>query len=137
MMPKSSPGVFELDERKRGPAPILQVDEGHLPELVEEVLDVFGADVRGKVAYVDAAFVAASAPASATTPAASAPAAPAPATAAAAPRHLATLNFSAFEYLDRSRSVRAAESRTTKMAVALSVQTTNKFGANNAETVHV
>lgn len=57
--PPGLPGVLELDEGERRPAPVLQVDERHLAELVEQILDVLGANVRRQIAHVDAALVAA------------------------------------------------------------------------------
>lgn len=53
------PGVLELDEGERRAAPVLQIDERHLAELVEQILDVLGADVRRQIANVDATLVAA------------------------------------------------------------------------------
>ncbi len=51
------PWIVELDESKRGPALVLQVDEVDLAKLVEEILDVLGTNVRRKVPDVDAAIV--------------------------------------------------------------------------------
>lgn len=53
------PCVLELDECERRTAPVLQIDESHLAELVKQILDVFGADIRRQIAHIDAALVAA------------------------------------------------------------------------------
>jgi hypothetical protein len=53
------PGIFELYERERRPPSVLQVDERHLAEFVEQILYVLGADVRGQIPHVDSAIVAA------------------------------------------------------------------------------
>ena len=52
------PSILELDKGKRRSAPVLQVNEDNLPVFVEEILDVFAADVWRKVADVDTTLVA-------------------------------------------------------------------------------
>lgn len=55
-----SPGVLKLDEgERRAPAAVLEVDVADGPVLVEDVLDVLGADVGGQIPHVDAAVVVA------------------------------------------------------------------------------
>ena len=58
MLCRRLPWILELDERKWRSSSVLQVDEGDLAELVEQILDVFRADVRRQVSDVDAALVA-------------------------------------------------------------------------------
>ena len=54
---KDVPGVFELYKGEWWPATVLQVYEGDLPVLVEEVFNVLAPTVRGKIAHVDASLV--------------------------------------------------------------------------------
>lgn len=126
------PGVFELDERERGPAPVLQVDESHLPELVEEVLDVFGADVRGEIAHIDTALVAAPAASASTSAPAPAPAAPAAAAASAS----ASGHFEGFDSsvngraeFNVNRFAAADEADVPRWPIDPSVRATNEFVA--------
>ena len=50
--------VFELDECKGRSALILQIDEGDFAVFVEEIFDVFRANIGRKIAHVDAAVAA-------------------------------------------------------------------------------
>ena len=51
------PWIIELNEGKRRPTLVLQVNEVDLSELVEEILDVLGTNVWWKVSDVDTALV--------------------------------------------------------------------------------
>jgi len=53
-----SPRIFELNKSKWRTTPILQVDKCNFAELVEQILDVLGADVRRQVTHINAALVA-------------------------------------------------------------------------------
>ena len=55
----NSPAVFELDESERRPALVLQIDGDYLSVLVEQILDVFVANIRRQITHVNATLVTA------------------------------------------------------------------------------
>lgn len=50
--------IFKFYKSKWRPAAVFQVNEGNFAELVEQILNVLGAYIRGKVSDVDSALVA-------------------------------------------------------------------------------
>lgn len=51
------PGILELDEGEGRPPTVLEIDEHNLAVFVEDVLNIFAANVRRQVADVNAGLV--------------------------------------------------------------------------------